>query len=92
MAHMEMPADVGATIKATKQQLKAALPDYKRVFDEVEADIRAQVEEIKAIRASGGNPIPQLQADDIVNGNITAEQIGNIRKRGCVIVHGVFDR
>ncbi len=92
MAHMEMPADVGATIKATKQQLKAALPDYKRVFDEVEADIRAQVEEIKAIRASGGNPIPQLQADDIVNGNITAEQIADIRKRGCLIVHGVFDR
>lgn len=91
MAHMEMPADVDAAIRETKQQLKAALPDYRRVFAEVEADIRTQVDDIKRITAAGGNPVPVLSADDIVGGRVSAAQIADIRKRGCVVIKGVFD-
>lgn len=92
MAHMEMPTDVGQTIRQTKAALKAALPEYKRVFEEVSANIREQVDEIRAMRAAGRNPVPQLQADDIVAGRVTPAQVDEIRKRGCVVVHGVFDR
>ena len=92
MAHMDLPADIQATIRETKQALKAALPQYEQVFREVEADIRAQVEEIKAERAAGKNPVPQLQADDIIEGRVTSAQIDEIRRRGCIVVHGVFDQ
>jgi len=33
-------------IRTTKQQLRAALPQYKEVFREVEAEMRRRVEEI----------------------------------------------
>lgn len=92
MTHMPMPADVDAVFRQTKQQLKAALPDYRRIFEEVEADIRAQVNDIRRITENGGNPVPVLFADDIVNGSVNAEQIAEIHKRGCVVVKGVFDR
>ncbi|STZ77243.1 DUF1479 domain-containing protein [Bergeriella denitrificans] len=92
MAHMDMPADIGATITAVKRQLKAALPEYARVFQEVAADIRRQADEIRAEAASGIHPVPQLHADEIVNGTISNEQIARIRRRGCVVVHGVFER
>lgn len=92
MAHMDLPADIQATIRQTKQALKAALPQYEQVFREVEADIRTQVEEIRAARAAGQNPVPQLQADDIIEGRVSKAQIDEIRRRGCVVVHGVFDQ
>ncbi|MDO5059903.1 MAG: DUF1479 domain-containing protein [Neisseria sp.] len=92
MANMEMPADVGATIRETKRKLKAALPDYRRVFEEVREHIAAQVAEIQAVRAAGGNPVPVLQADEMMAGNISEAQKAAIRKRGCVVVKGVFDR
>lgn len=92
MSHIPMPADVGAAITQTKQQLKAALPNYREIFAEVEAYIRKQVNEIKALRDAGKHPVPQIHADEIVNGTINAEQTALIRKRGCVVVHGVFNR
>lgn len=92
MTHMDMPADVGAAIRSIKQQLKADLPNYKQVFDEVSAHIAGQVAEIKAIQAAGRNPVPQLQAEDIINGTVDAAAVAEIRRRGCVVVHGVFER
>lgn len=92
MSHMEMPADVGAAIRSIKAQLKQNLPAYGQVFTEVEAHIREQVEEILALQREGKSPVPQLQADDIVNGRVSEEQIAAIRRRGCVVVHGVFDQ
>ncbi|WP_274585400.1 DUF1479 domain-containing protein [Neisseria leonii] len=92
MAHMPLPENTAAAIQAVKQQIKAKLPDYKRVFDEVADHIDTQVAEIRAELAAGKHPVPQLDADDIVNGTVTAEQIARIRRRGCLVVHGVFDR
>lgn len=92
MAHMPLPEDIGAAIRETKAAIKAGLPDYKRVFEEVSENIAAQVEEIKAELAAGKNPVPEIHADDIISGSISPEQTDLIRKRGCVVIHGVFDR
>lgn len=92
MAHMPLPEDIGAAIRETKAAIKAGLPEYKRVFEEVSENIAAQVEEIKAELAAGKNPVPEIHADDIISGNISAAQTDLIRKRGCVVIHGVFDR
>lgn len=92
MAHMDMPADVGAAIRSIKRQLKADLPHYRQVFDEVSAHMAVQVAEIRAMQAAGRNPVPQLHAEDIIRGTVNAGTVAEIRRRGCVVVQGVFDR
>lgn len=92
MAHMPLPADIGATITEVKRQLKSQLPDYARVFAEVEQNIRSQVDDIRAELAAGQSPVPQLTADDILNGKVSDDMRQRIRQRGCVVIHGVFDR
>ena len=48
-------------IRNTKQQLRAALPEYKEVFRDVEAEMQGRVEEIVAERESGHDVIPVVQ-------------------------------
>ncbi|PVF10789.1 DUF1479 domain-containing protein, partial [Yersinia pestis] len=82
--------DIPAAIKAVKQQLRQALPDYQQVFQAVEENIRQQVMEIRRNLAEGKNPVPQLHADDIINGKVTEEQKAQIKQRGCCAILGVF--
>ncbi len=82
--------DVPQAIRDIKHQLRQALPDYARVFAELEADITRQIDELQAVQARGEHPVPQLQADDIVHNRITEQQKALIRQRGCVVIHGVF--
>src|SRR5258708_16611475 len=55
-------------IRTTKQQLRAALPEYKEVFREVEAEMRRRVEEIVSERESGHDVIPIIQYKDVAAG------------------------
>jgi hypothetical protein len=55
-------------IQATKQQLRAALPEYQEVFRAVEAEMRRRVEEIVTQRESGHDVIPTVQYPDIASG------------------------
>ena len=45
-------------IRTTKQELRAALPEYKEVFREVEDEMRKRVGEIVSERESGHDVIP----------------------------------
>lgn len=82
--------DLPQAIRDIKHQLRQALPDYARVFAELEADITRQINELQAAQARGEHPVPQLQADDIVLNRVTEQQKALIRQRGCVVIHGVF--
>lgn len=77
-------------IRDIKRQLRQQLPDYARVFSELEADITRQIAALDEARARGEHPVPQLQADDIVNNRVTEAQKDRIRERGCVVIRGVF--
>ncbi|HEN3633837.1 TPA: DUF1479 domain-containing protein [Yersinia enterocolitica] len=82
--------DIPSAIKAVKQQLRQALPNYLQVFQEVEENIRQQVSEIRRSLAQGENPVPRIHADDIINGKVTDEQKAQIKQRGCCAILGVF--
>ena len=77
-------------IRTTKQQLRAALPEYKEVFREVEAEMRRRVEEIVSERESGHDVIPIVQYKDLASGKVPAELIAKIRSRGACVVRGTF--
>jgi hypothetical protein len=79
-------------IRTTKQQLRAALPEYKEIFREVQAEMRRRVEEIVSERESGHDVIPIVQYADIAAERVPAELVGKVRARGACVVRGTFSK
>ena len=79
-------------IRSTKQQLRAALPEYKEIFREVEAEMQRRVDEIVSERESGQDVIPIAQYTDIASGNVSAELVAKIKSRGALVVRGTFSK
>jgi hypothetical protein len=77
-------------IRSTKQQLRAALPEYKEVFREVEAEMQRRVDEIVAEREAGQDVVPVAQYADVASGNVSAELIARIKARGACVVRGTY--
>lgn len=75
-----------------KAQLKKNLPNYKEVFAQVEANIRLDIEQIKAQKDKGLSVIPEINYADVVAGNVTQETLNLIKQRGVVVVRNVFAR
>lgn len=82
--------DIPAAIRQVKAKLRRELPNYRDVFQQVEADMRRQIAQLNAARDSGEHPVPQLAAEDILQGRISDQQKQLIRQRGCCVVRGVF--
>ena len=76
----------------TKRELRAALPDYRRVFGEMEAHVRREVEDIVGRSGRGEPVIPEIPYGDIEAGIVAPETAAAIRRRGAAVVRGVFDR
>ncbi len=53
--------DLAATIRATKRELKAQLPDVKKVFAEVEEHMRREVDDVVGARERGQAVIPSVE-------------------------------
>lgn len=84
--------DLPKAIREIKQKLRRDLPHYQSAFTELEANIRQQIETIREEMARGENPVPQLDADDILQGRVSEQQKALIRQRGCCTIRGVFRR
>ncbi|MFD2437476.1 YbiU family protein [Modicisalibacter luteus] len=85
--------DLPTAIVRIKRQLREALPDYRQVFAEVEADILRQVADIRDAQSQGYSAIPRLHAREILDGAVVADdRLADIRRRGACAIHGVFDR
>jgi hypothetical protein len=79
-------------IRTTKRQLRAALPEYKEIFREIETEMRRRVEEIVAEREAGHDVIPIVQYADVASGKTPAELIGKIKLRGACVVRDTFSK
>jgi len=83
-------ADLPAAIRAVKKQLRAQLPNYRDVFEQVEAEIKRKAGVIAAERARGEPVIPEIRFADIGAGRVSGEQIALVKERGACVVRGVF--
>ncbi len=72
--------------------LKRGITDAPARFAAVDAAVRAEVDEIVAMLADGVSPVPRVDWSAIVAGTAPAGLAELIRKRGCVVVRGVFSR
>jgi hypothetical protein len=51
---------------------------------------RIELGAIRAEQAQGG-PVPEIAHADVVAGRVSRAQIARIKRRGCVVIRGVFD-
>jgi len=79
-------------VRQIKAQLRQQLPNYRQVFAELDADMRHQIAELNHEQQRGEHPVPQLEANDILNQRVTEQQKNLIRQRGCCVIKGVFTR
>src|SRR6478735_3292864 len=86
----QVPADVAGAIRATKTALRSRIGDVSAAFAQVEAYVAAQVAEIEATRARGGEVWPVIDYADIAAGRVSAEDLARIHRRGCLVVRGHF--
>jgi hypothetical protein len=76
-------------IPVVKDKLRAQLGDVAGAFDEVEQMMRAEVAEVVDNRDSAW---PVVEFKDIESKTVSADLVTAIRKRGCAVVKGTFDR
>lgn len=79
-------------IVETKRRLRSQMPEYARIFAEVEDHVRREVDTIRSLQAQGRSTVPELRYDDIAAGSIADAAVQAVRQRGCVVVRGVFPR
>jgi hypothetical protein len=89
------PDDLPAAVRAIKAALRARIVasgrSVREVFGVIEARVRAQVEEIAADKARGATVWPVIDYADIEAGAVSPEDLGKLRRRGCLVVRGHFD-
>jgi hypothetical protein len=90
------PEDLPGAIRQIKAALRARITASGRaaedVFGAIEKRVRGQVEEIGAEKARGETVWPVIDYADIAADTVTADQLARLRRRGCLVVRGHFDR
>ncbi|MBZ4015708.1 DUF1479 domain-containing protein [Streptomyces purpurogeneiscleroticus] len=97
LPHWEtVPEDLSAAIRRIKPALRARIEASGRsvaeIFAVVERRVAARVAEIEADRERGEGVWPVIDYADIANGTVTAAMLDKLRRRGCLVVRGHFDR
>jgi hypothetical protein len=77
-------------IRAAKRTLRQQIPDYKERFEALTAALKSDIADIQAIRAKGDCPVPEIAFDAL--DQVTEAQRENIKRRGCVVIKGVFPK
>jgi hypothetical protein len=92
----EPPADRLAAIRQIKAALRARIAASGRTVEEVfavaEQRIKAEVDDITAARGRGETVWPVIDYADIAAGTVPAGAAAKLRRRGCLVVRGHFDR
>ncbi|MFT4219831.1 MAG: DUF1479 domain-containing protein [Microbacterium sp.] len=90
------PDDLRAATREIKRALRERIEASGRTVDEVfavmEKRVAAQVDEIVAALERGENVWPVVEYADIAAGTVPAETVDLIRRRGCLVVRGHFER
>src|SRR6476659_10712389 len=97
LPHWEtIPDDLPAAIAEIKAAIKARIEESGRTVTEVIAEIETFLEEeiadISAAKARGEEVWPVIDYADIAGGTVSPENLALLKRRGCAVVRGHFDR
>ena len=79
-------------IRALKRRVREQCPDVAERFREVEALVAEEVANIEAATQRGESVIPETAFSDIAENRVSNEAIKAVKRRGAVVVRGVFAR
>ncbi|MFF0111674.1 DUF1479 domain-containing protein [Streptomyces prasinus] len=90
------PDDPAAAVREIKPALRARIEASGRTVEEVfavvEERVRARLAEIRADEERGESVWPVIDYADIADGTVVPEQLDKLRRRGCLVVRGHFER
>jgi Protein of unknown function (DUF1479) len=90
------PEDLPAAIREVKATLRARIAasgrSVEEVFAVIEHRVRDRVDEIVAAKERGAPVWPEIDYADISSGAVPAAVLGQVRRRGCLVVRGHFPR
>ena len=97
LPHWEtIPDDIPAAITEIKAAIRARIEESGRtvaeVIAEIESFLAAEIADIKAARERGDEVWPIIDYADIETGTVSAEQLALLKRRGCAVIRGHFDR
>lgn len=88
----DLPAATAQIKAAIRSRLVGAGRSIDDVFSVIAERVGAQVDEIVAEVAEGRTAWPVIDYSDIDAGTVSADAIALLRRRGCLIVRGHFER
>jgi hypothetical protein len=88
----DLPAAVRDIKTAIRARIAASGRTVEEVFAVVERRIRAEVDDIVAARKRGETVWPVIDYADIEAGTVPGAALAQLRRRGCLVVRGHFDR
>jgi hypothetical protein len=90
------PPDLKAAIRETKaairERIAASGRTVEEVFAAVEARVGERVAELEAAKRRGETVWPVIDYADIEAGTVPSAAVELLRRRGCVVVRGHFER
>jgi Protein of unknown function (DUF1479) len=91
-----IPADVPSAIReiksAIRERIEANGRTVESVVEEIEDFLRSETADIQATRARGENVWPVIEFADLAAGTVSAEMSAYVKRRGCALIRGTFDR
>lgn len=98
LPHWEtQPEDLAAATVEIKAAIRAKIEassgrTVEQVFAEVEELVQIEVDDILATKARGEQVWPEIAYADIAAGTVPEEQVALLRRRGCAVIRGHFER
>jgi hypothetical protein len=85
-------AEVTRRIIAAKRLMAPSRDALRRAFAEVGAALAREVDEAVAAQANGRSVVPEIAHAAIADGQVPSQTIAEIRRRGVVVIRGVYPR
>src|SRR5262249_41941560 len=82
--------DVPRAVVAAQRQLRRDVPDLEGRFRRTTEALRDEVAAVHAEQAAGG-AVPEVAYADVAADRVSAAERARIKRRGCVVIRGVFD-
>lgn len=86
------PHDLPEAIRSVKTALRDRIESSGRGIDEVFAAVRRLIEQRLDEIDADPEVWPVIEYADIENGTVTRAQLDKLKRRGCLVVRGHFDR
>jgi Protein of unknown function (DUF1479) len=88
----DIPSAVVEIKRAIRTRIEANGRTVESVVEEIESFVRAEIADIEATRARGENVWPVIEFADLAAGTVSAEMSAHVKRRGCAVIRGTFDR